>query len=665
MGSTLGKQSPASRVSYSVRFDQNVAPATKVKYLTDGMLVNEMLADPWLKGYSCVVVDEVHERSVNCDLILGFLRRLLEDPEGMKRHRKGEMLKVVVMSATVDSGLLRGFFEKGLAKLVDGDKHLEAHEDETSEDSWSGIESDGETEKTPPRNRPKSELETSVATEHVPGRQYDVETSYIPQPVDDVYTEAVTRIAAFHTKEPLPGDILVFMTGQEDVESICSLLEEKATTLPPHVPKLLILPLYAALGPSQQQLVFQPTPARTRKVIVSTNIAESSVTIPGIRMVIDNGLVKVKEHRSALGLDSLLVKPISKSAAIQRKGRAGREGPGKCLRLYTEKSYLGLEQDNKPEILRSDLAGVVLTMKARGIEDVINFPLMDPPPRENLRNALLQLLRLDALEDDGRISKIGRLMSRLPVPPSLSRVLVGAVQTSKNSEANTSAPSERPTESLALAVIDAVAALVSEPFFIALDNLTENSKLTEEEATERLEARASLQRRQGDHLTYIAAIRSYSCENTDRKSWAEKHFINHRAMKAVVAVRKQLRAMLVTMKLLSKSLVEEAEKLELASLELESERIEWLHPSEGLSEEVLKCFLLGFTSNVARLCKDGAYRTVESNHVVRVHPASVMAARKVEGIVYSELVFTKRNYARGVSAVQLKWYEEQVGASGG
>ena len=197
-----------------------------------------------------------------------------------------------------------------------------------------------------------------VDIERVPGRQHPVTTTYLPEPVDDVYTKVTEQVIKFHTHEPLPGDILVFLTGQEDVESVCTMVNEQAATLPLQVPKLLILPFYAALGPSQQQAVFQSTPKGARKIIISTNIAESSVTIPGIRIVVDNGLVKIKEHRSTLGLDSLLVKPISKSAAIQRKGRAGREGPGKCLRMYTEQSYLSLEEDNKPEILRSDLAGV-------------------------------------------------------------------------------------------------------------------------------------------------------------------------------------------------------------------------------------------------------------------------------------------------------------------
>ena len=624
MGTTLGKASPSSQVGYAVRFDVNVGRGTRVKYLTDGMLVNEMVADEWLQEYDCVIVDEVHERSMNCDLILGFLARMLSDRERLLKER-GRPLKVVVMSATLDSGELRTFFEKGLRS------HRPDHGSQ--------------------------ETEQSVVLEHVQGRQYPVTISYVSRPAEDIYTEAVDRIATLHTREPLPGDMLVFLTGQEDVETVCTLLAEKATTLSAQVPALWILPLYAALGPTQQRTVFEPTPKNTRKIIVATNIAESSVTIPGIRIVIDNGLVKVKEHRSGLGLDSLLVKPISKSAAIQRKGRAGREGPGKCVRLYTEDSYLGLEQDNTPEILRSDLAGVVLTMKARGIDDVVGFPLLSPPPKGSLRVALLQLLRLGAIGEDGAIAEVGRQLARLPLPPALARVLIACASSDAKAVASKNSYID-PIASLALAAVDVIAALVSEPFFISLDNLTPSSTVTEENIAQRLEARKALYRRQGDHLTYLAALRSYCTENTNRKLWADKHLVNHRAMKAIAAVRKQLRAMLANMKLLSKATIEAAEQLEAVQGAEDSERIAWLHPSEQLIEDLIKCFVSSFSPNVARLCKDGAYRTMESNHVIRIHPASVMSGRKAEGVIYSELVFTKRNYARGVSAVQLQWYAE-------
>lgn len=357
-------------------------------------------------------------------------------------------------------------------------------------------------------------------------------------------------------------------------------------------------------------------------MILSTNIAETSVTIPGIRFVIDCGLAKVKEYRSQLGMDSLLVKAISKSAAIQRKGRAGREAPGKCYRLYTEPVYLKLESANIPEILRCDLASSLLTMKARGVDDVLRFPLLDRPKVEGSRRALLQLLRLGALDEDGKISKAGQQMARLPLSPNLARVLIAASQ---------------PDLACVLSIIDIISALTVENMFL---NFT-----TEEKQEEVQEARRQLLRREGDHLTLMTAVQAYAAENTDRRAWAERHFVSHRAMQSVMDVRKQLRAQCIQQKLLSASAnTEEPEPY-----------------TEELGVRLLKCFMTGFAANTARLMPDRSYKTLEGNQTVAIHPSSVLFGKKVEAIMYNELVFTQKSYARGVSAVQLQWYAEAVG----
>jgi ATP-dependent RNA helicase DHR2 len=271
------------------------------------------------------------------------------------------------------------------------------------------------------------------------------------------------------------------------------------------------LPLFAALPQAAQQLVFQPVPSGTRKVILSTNIAETSVTVPGVRFVVDSGKVKVKQFRNRLGLDSLLVKPISKSSAIQRKGRAGREAPGQCYRLYTEQDYKTLQEATTPEILRCDLSDAVLGMLARGIDDIINFPFVNPPNRESLEKALFQLLQLGALNDTGAITDVGLQIARLPLSPALGRVLVEAAKEEHDCLAE---------------IIDIVSCLSAENIFLNL--MTEDQR----EAAE--EARKSLFRREGDHLTALATIRGYAAENSDRKAWAAKHFVSHRAMQNVM-----------------------------------------------------------------------------------------------------------------------------------
>lgn len=275
--------------------------------------------------------------------------------------------------------------------------------------------------------------------------------------------------------------------------------------------KIIALPLFAALPQSAQQNIFMPAPFKTRKVILSTNIAETSVTVPGVRFVIDCGKMKVKQYRSRLGLDSLLVKPVSKSSAIQRKGRAGREAAGHCYRLYTKQDYESLQQDTTPEILRCDLSDALLGMKARGIDDVLNFPFLDPPPREPMEKALFQLLELGALNEIGQISDVGSRMAKLPLPPSLGRVIIEASQQSQE---------------CLLDVVDIVAALTVESIFINL--ATEETR----EAAE--EPRRELFRREGDHLTLLSTVRAYAAEQTDRKSWSKRYFVSHRAMQNVM-----------------------------------------------------------------------------------------------------------------------------------
>jgi ATP-dependent RNA helicase DHR2 len=487
MGSLFGAQSPAAKVGYSVRFDNAAGPNTKIKFLTEGMLLQEMLRDPDMKQYSAVVVDEVHERSVNVDLILGFLRNLVSRIESGKGARK-HPLKVVVMSATADVEGLVHFFAEGLENDQKAPK--------TSSDSTAISQA--------ARNR--------ISTCFVEGRQFPVKTIYLPEPTLDWVESALKIIFQIHYKEPLPGDVLVFLTGQDKIEALEKLVNDYAAAMDKDMPKLLALPLFAALPQHAQQRIFQPTPYRTRKVILATNIAETSVTVPGVRFVVDCGKSKIKQYRSNLGLESLLAKPISKSAAIQRQGRAGREAPGQCYRLYTENDYKSLEERTMPEILRCDLSQSLLTMKARGVNDVLHFPFLDRPPRETLGKALMQLFHLGALNEDGTVNDLGIKMAKLPVTPTLARIIVEAA---------------KPELDCLLDVIDIISALSTE------DSIFFNIA-TEEKREQAEEARRNLYRREGDHMTFLATVQRYAEEQTDRKAWCERHFVSHRAMQSVM-----------------------------------------------------------------------------------------------------------------------------------
>lgn len=548
MGTPLGSASPASKVGYSVRFDNSTSPNTRIKYLTEGMLLQEMLRDPWLREYSAVIVDEVHERGVNVDLVMGFLKNM---NAGENEGRGGVALKMAIMSATLNIDSFMTFFEgpesndpSGTSR-TDGKYNPHSQENVEGEDGseWSGIscsDTEGDISELQTSNAGseikiskgsrtteasrsgsknmdvedhilQNQNSTSTAICHIEGRQYPVKAIYSPEPVQDFVDASLRTIFQIHYKEPMPGDVLVFLTGQETIESLETLVNEYAMNMSNDVPKILVLPLFAALPQAAQQRVFQPAPPRTRKIILATNIAETSVTISGVRFVIDCGKAKIKQFRSRIGLDSLLVKPISKSAATQRKGRAGREAPGQCYRLYTEKDYLSLEPSNTPEILRCDLAQAILTMKARGINDIINFPFLNSPPREALEKALMQLLQLQALNKSGEISHIGMQMAKLPLSVSLARVLLAATE---------------PEMNCLLEVIDIISCLSVENIFL---NLSSEEKKAEAEA-----ARRELYRREGDHLTLLTTVQAYASERADKKRWAERHFISHRAMQSVM-----------------------------------------------------------------------------------------------------------------------------------
>ncbi|WEW58002.1 Salivary acidic proline-rich phosphoprotein 1/2 [Emydomyces testavorans] len=616
MGTLLGNSSPASKVGYSVRFDTSTSPSTKIKFLTDGMLLQEMLSDPWLTKYSVVVVDEVHERGVNVDLLLGFLRNLVS---GTKEGRGGVPLKVVVMSATADMESLLAFFKEGLdGKSLAGDVLQKATDD-------AAIDGEIRAQKIAVDRC----MEPAVC--HIKGRMFPVTTIYSPEPVPDFVDAALKTIFQIHYKEALPGDILVFLTGQETVESLEYMVNDYAHAMDPALPKVLVVPLFAALPQAAQQRVFLPAPPRTRKVILATNIAETSVTVPGVRYVVDCGKAKMKQFRARLGLDSLLVKPISKSAATQRKGRAGREAPGQCYRLYTENDYLALQETNTPEILRCDLSQAILTMKARGVDDIVSFPFLTPPPREAIEKALLQLFNIQALEDTGKVSIIGRQIAKLPLTAPLGRVLLAAADNGQNCLQD---------------VIDIISCLSVENIFL--------STISDEKKEEAEKARRDLYRREGDHLTMLAAVRAYSAENSDRKAWAERHMVSHRAMQAVMDVRKQLITQCKQAKLFEIKQDANGEKQNFTS-----------PPMSDIYDviSILKSFLTGFACNTARLFPDGSYKTIVGNQTVAIHPSSVLFGRKVEAIMYNEYVFTNRSYARGVSAVQMNWIGEVLAGS--
>src|SRR5271163_3777397 len=452
-------------VGYSIRFEDVTSAKTRIKFLTDGMLLREALVDPLLSRYSVIMVDEAHERSLSSDILLGLLKKI------MKRRSE---LRVIVSSATLDAERFAMFFRE---------------ENEGSDKACRIVS--------------------------IEGRTYPVDLLYLEEPAEDYVLKSVEVAFNVHTQED-EGDVLVFLTGREEIERAIQLLLEKASTLHPKAQALQPLPLFAGLTTEEQMYIFEPAAENTRKVILSTNIAEASVTIDGIVYVIDTGFVKLRAYNPSSGIETLTPVPISKASAIQRAGRAGRTKPGKCFRLYTEASYHALAQTTIPEIQRSDLAPVVLQLKALGIDNIVRFNFLTPPPSSLVVRALELLYSLGAVDDYAKLTKpLGTRMAELAVEPMMAKVLL-------------SAPSFQ-----SLSEVLSIAAMTSLQGSVWFHHEGEKKAMES--------SRRKFAVEEGDHLTLLNVYQAYVSKGRKDAKWCRDNHLNHKSMVRAVSIRTQLK----------------------------------------------------------------------------------------------------------------------------
>lgn len=562
LGVRLGEE-----VGYAIRFEDRTSEKTRIKYLTDGVLLRESLSNPELNQYSVIILDEAHERSLNTDVLLGLMKRLVK--------LRASNLKVLITSATLDGEKVSRFFS-----------------------------------------------DCPMLT--VPGKLFPVEILYSTDRPKSYIESSLKTAMDIHTREP-EGDVLIFMTGQDDIEKMVSKLEERVRSLEEgSCMDAIVYPLHGSLPPELQVRVFSPPPPNCRRFIVATNIAETSLTVDGVVYVIDSGYVKQRQYNPSTGMYSLDVVQISKVQANQRAGRAGRTRPGKCYRLYPSILYNDdFLNVTVPEILRSSLAGSVLYLKSLDLPDIdiLKFDFLDAPSPDSLEDALKQLYLIDAIDENGSITSIGQKMAELPLDPSLSRTLMEANEYGCLSQALTVA-----------AMLSAETAL--------LPGRSKNNEKKRKHTPLDLPDGSGL----GDHIQLLQIFELWDQTDYD-PDWCKDHELQVRGMKFVKDVRRQLCQIM--------------EKMAKGSLDVRSSE-RWKE-SQLDYKNLRKSLCKGYANQLAeRMFRHNGYRTVGFKpQLVQVHPSSVLRGDD-DGmlpnyVVYHELISTSRPFMRNVCAVEMKW----------
>ncbi|KAK9832232.1 hypothetical protein WJX74_003796 [Apatococcus lobatus] len=580
-------------VGYAIRFDEQASSSTRIKYMTDGTLLRESLEDTRLSAYSIIILDEAHERSLNTDLLFGILKRLTTH-----KHRR-KSLKLLITSATLEATKVSQYFG-------------------------------------------------SCPVQSVSGRQYDVSVSHSLENHDnDYYQAAIDTAMQVHLNEA-PGDILMFLTGQGEIMKAVKQLNNAVSSLPADADcdALLVMPLYAAMPPDMQARVFAPCPEGCRRLIVATNVAETSITVDGIVYVIDPGRVKQKSYSPQTGLDALSVVPISRVQAVQRAGRAGRTRPGKCFRLYTQ-HYFDHNMPNitVPEIQRTSLLSACLYLKSLSSDiDVISFDYLDPPQPEALEDALRQLFILDAIDSDGKVTPLGKEMARLPLDPCLARMLIAAANLSCLPEA------------LTVAAMLSAESIFSEnrgPEQIARMDVEQLGHASGITANGQQVLKQLMEDGPGDHVFLLRLYKAWQ-EAECSSNWCQAAGLNMRGMRFARDVEGQLEAAIES----SRSTFFDRALQDGTIGRSKKRRRTGQNPELELRQAVL----IGFASRLARrMLTHNGYKTLgERSILAQLHPVTARIAPDEDGllpewVVYHELLATSKNLLRKVCPVDATW----------
>ncbi|KAF1975869.1 P-loop containing nucleoside triphosphate hydrolase protein [Bimuria novae-zelandiae CBS 107.79] len=532
-------------VGYAIRFEDCTSKETRIKYMTDGVLLRESLNETDLDRYSCIIMDEAHERALNTDVLMGLIKKVLA------RRRD---LKLIVTSATMNSERFSRFYG-GAPEFI------------------------------------------------IPGRTFPVDIQYSRSPCEDYVDSAVKQVLAIHVSQG-PGDILVFMTGQEDIEVTCELVAERLKLLN-DPPKLSILPIYSQMPADLQAKIFDRAAPGVRKVIVATNIAETSLTVDGIMYVVDSGFSKLKVYNPKMGMDTLQITPISQANAGQRAGRAGRTGPGKCFHLYTERAFRDeFYIQTIPEIQRTNLANTVLLLKSLGVRDLLDFDFMDPPPQDVISTSLFDLWALGALDNIGDLTPLGRTMTSFPMDPSLAKLIITAVEYECSEEMLT------------------IVSMLSVP------SVFYRPKERQEESDA---AREKFFVPESDHLTLLHVYTQWKV-NGFSDGWCIRHFLHPKALRRAQEIRDQL-----------------LDIMKMQKMNLVSCGTDW--------DVIRKCICSGYYHQAAKVKGIGEYVNLRTSVTIQLHPTSALYGLGYlpDYVVYHELILTSKEYMSCVTSVDPHW----------